>query len=330
MLNFQTIRTRPRIFQQLTGLTLAAFETLLTGFERAYDDDRQQRDRQRPTPRQHRPGGGAKGALPTPADRLVFVLFYFRQYPTQETLAFLFGFSQGQACQWIHRLTPIVARALGSQLHLPARRPAPLEEVLRASPSLEFLIDGTERPIRRPRDGQRRRDDSSGKKKRHTRKNIVITDRATGKVVCQSRNYRKRPCPRCRHRSYRDGLARRTLHDLGNPLTGRPRDIVLIDSPHDCTRCRKYFNADMTDLADPGSHSTRRVIDSAVRFVIEDGLPSRSASWTLWREHRVFVPSATIQNWVEAGGEKAARRTDPAHLDWALSDFSGSIAADEL
>jgi Transposase len=30
------------------------------------------------------------------------------------------------------------------------------------------------------------------------------------------------------------------------------------------------------------------------------------------------------------GGKKAARRIDPDHLDWALSDFSGCIAADEL
>jgi hypothetical protein len=93
MLNFQKIRTHPRVFPQLTGLTVAAFETLLADFERAYHDDRQQRDPQRPTPRQRRPGGGAKGALPTSADKLVFLLFSFRQYPTQETLAFLFGFS---------------------------------------------------------------------------------------------------------------------------------------------------------------------------------------------------------------------------------------------
>src|SRR5664280_1624023 len=30
------------------------------------------------------------------------------------------------------------------------------------------------------------------------------------------------------------------------------------------------------------------------------------------------------------GGKKAARRIDTEHLDWALSDFSGYIAADEL
>lgn len=60
----------------------------------------------------------------------------------------------------------------------------------------------------------------------------------------------------------------------------------------------------MSDLADPGSHYTRRVVETAVRLVVEDGLPYRVAGWALWRDHRVFVPYATIQNWVEAGGEK--------------------------
>jgi hypothetical protein len=138
-----------------------------------------------------------------------------------------------------------------------------------------------------------------------------IDDLPKPKVACQSRNYRRRPCPRCGHSSYRDRLARRTLHDLGNPLTGRPRDVILIYSQHYCSCCRKYFNADMTDLADPGSHYTRRVIDAAVRLVVEDGLPYRCASWTLWREHRVFVPYATIQNWVEAGGEKGGATARP-------------------
>jgi hypothetical protein len=131
-----------------------------------------------------------------------------------------------------------------------------------------------------------------------------IEDLPKPKIRCQSRNYRRRPCPRCGHSAYRDGKGRRMLHDLGNPLTGRPRDLIVFYSQHYCTRCRKYFNSDMTDLADPGSHYTRRVVDTAVRLVIEDGLPYRTASWSLWRDHRVFVPYATIQNWVEAGGEK--------------------------
>jgi hypothetical protein len=45
----------------------------------------------------------------------------------------------------------------------------------------------------------------------------------------------------------------------------------------------------------------------AVRLVVEDGLPYQVASWHLWRDHRVFVPYATIQNWVEAGGKKGGQ-----------------------
>ena len=59
-----------------------------------------------------------------------------------------------------------------------------------------------------------------------------IDDLPKIKIAYQSRNYRRRPCPHCAPSSYRDRdrVVRRTLHDLGNPLTGRPRDIVLIYS----------------------------------------------------------------------------------------------------
>lgn len=131
-----------------------------------------------------------------------------------------------------------------------------------------------------------------------------IEDLPTPKIRKRSRNFRRRPCPHCGHSAYRDRQFRRTLHDLGDLVSGRPCDIVLSYSQHYCSKCRKSFNADSTDLAAPGSHYTRRVVNTAVRLVIEDGLPYQAASWSLWRDHRVFVPWATIQNWVEDGGEK--------------------------
>ena len=122
---------------------------------------------------------------------------------------------------------------------------------------------------------------------------------------------------------------RRTLHDLGNPLTGRPRELIVIYSQHCCTRCRKYFNADMTDLAAPGSHSTKRVVDTAVRLVIEDGLPIAppvGACGAITASSFLTPRSRTGSR----TGEKAQRRIPTDYLDWALSDFSGYIAADEL
>jgi hypothetical protein len=129
-------------------------------------------------------------------------------------------------------------------------------------------------------------------------------DLPPAKVVRRSRNFKHRPCPRCGRRCFRHGTVRRVVHDLGDLVSARPRDIHLVYSRHRCTACHKVFNADMSDYALPKAHYTHRVVSLAVRLVVEDGLPYQAASWHLWRDHRVFVPFATIQNWVEAGGKK--------------------------
>jgi hypothetical protein len=68
----------------------------------------------------------------------------------------------------------------------------------------------------------------------------------------------------------------------------------------------------------------------AVQLVVEDGLPYQATSGHLGRDHRVFVPYATIPNGVEARGKKAADRLGADDLDGTLDGFSGFIAADEL
>lgn len=132
-----------------------------------------------------------------------------------------------------------------------------------------------------------------------------VEDLPAAKVIQRSRNYSRRPCPQCDRSCFRKRTVVRTLHDVGDLVSGRPRNIQLTYSQHYCCKCNRYFNVDMSDLAPSKSHYTHRVIALAVRLVVEDGLPYRPASWHLWRDHRVFVPFATIQNWVEAGGKKS-------------------------
>ena len=131
-----------------------------------------------------------------------------------------------------------------------------------------------------------------------------VEDLPKAKIIRRSRNRPRRPCPKCGRSCYRHRTAERRLHDVGDSLSERPRDILVTYSQHYCCKCKSYFNADMLDLALPKCHYTHRVVSLAVRLVVEDGLPYRAASWHLWRDHRVFVPYATIQNWVEAGGKK--------------------------
>jgi hypothetical protein len=135
-----------------------------------------------------------------------------------------------------------------------------------------------------------------------------VNDLPTPQLVAYNRDHKQAPCPRCGHLASRHKSGERTLHDLGDLYTGHPIDLLVAYSSHYCDKCKKHFNVDLTDLAPPGSHYPHRVINLAMRVVTEDGLPYRPASWHLWRDHRVFVPFATLQNWVEAGGKKGARR----------------------
>lgn len=131
-----------------------------------------------------------------------------------------------------------------------------------------------------------------------------VEDLPRPRIEARSRNYPARRCRRCGRRAGRYALASRTLHDLGDPRSGRPADLVVTYSKHCCPHCGRYFSVDLSDLALPKCKYTRRVQQLAVRLVAEDGLPYQVASWHLWRDHRVFVPYATIQNWVEAAGKK--------------------------
>lgn len=187
MITYATLVHKPAIFQNFTGLTVTAFADLLPRFTIAYVTARQAQAADRAIPRQRQVGAGRPATLATPADKLLFILFYFKFYPTQAVQGFFFGFSQPQANIWIHLLTPVLNTALGNAQQLPARKTTSVQQVLAACPGLAFVIDGTERPIQRPKDPARQTDYYSGKKKRHTVKNIVITDKRTKKIKAVSR-----------------------------------------------------------------------------------------------------------------------------------------------
>ena len=179
---YQVLKNKPAVFRCFTGMNLVAFEKLLPAFERAYEADLDRGDQARSTKRQRERGGGRNSVLKGMAEKLLFILFYFKIYPLQEVQGYLFGMGQSQAGEWIHRLTPILNRALGYEKQLPARKAHDIEQVLKACPDLEFIIDGTERPIRRPKAKAKQKENYSGKKKRHTLKNNVATEKSSQKV----------------------------------------------------------------------------------------------------------------------------------------------------
>ena len=175
-MDMEAVFRKPKLLRALTSLDAGEFGRLLAAFEQE-SQARRGRFNRFGEQRQRAPGAtGNAGVLSTSKARLFFVLFYFKCYPLQEVMGVLFGLSQPQVCLWIGRLTSLVNAALGKELVLPARRPADLETLLAGVPELRLLvIDGAERPIRRPKNKDHQKKDYSGKKKSHRKKNLLIS-----------------------------------------------------------------------------------------------------------------------------------------------------------
>ena len=110
--------------------------------------------------------------FPSIADQLFFILVYMKQYTTQTVLGKLFGISQPKANLWIHYLMPILSSALDILKVTPIRN---MQDIHEEEASV-YSHDGTERPIQRPKDGEKQKEYYSGKKKTHTVKNNILAN----------------------------------------------------------------------------------------------------------------------------------------------------------
>ena len=165
MSHTERLRRSPKAFRRLTGITPLVFDKLLADLAPRYEQaDAKRKDR---PGRRRKPGAGRKHALDL-ADRLLMLLIYYRTYTTHAFLGFLFGVDDSAVCRNINPLQPLLAGIF----RMPERRVKLDPEEMR-----ELFFDATERPSRRPERGQRAY--YSGKKKRHTIKNQVVTARRT-------------------------------------------------------------------------------------------------------------------------------------------------------
>lgn len=80
-------------------------------------------------------------------------------------MSVIFGFDRSCAHDWVHRLLPILEVALGKKQALPERKINSIEEFISKFADVEqLIIDGTERPVQRPKDAEQQQEHYSGKK----------------------------------------------------------------------------------------------------------------------------------------------------------------------
>jgi hypothetical protein len=254
MSHTERLRRSPKAFRQLTGITPLVFDKLLADLTPRHElADAKRKDR---PGRRRRPGAGRKHALDL-ADRLLMLLMYYRTYTTHAVLGFLFGVDDSAVGRNINPLQPLLAEIF----RIPERRIRLDPEEVR-----ELFFDATERPTRRPKEGQRRF--YSGKKRRHTLKNQVVTARRT-----------KPPGPGKKPQRLRIAAVSRThpgsVHDkkvydrtraVTPPDARRTGDTAYLGTPLD-TPVRKPRGGELT----AGQKERNRVV-SRRRIVVEHGI----------------------------------------------------------
>src|SRR5438477_11702362 len=130
---FADLQSRPTEFLDLTSLTLDEFQQLVPPFEAAFQAhmatwrlDGKPRTARRFSVYQNCP-------LPTPEDRLLFMLAYVKTYSLQVVQGRLFGMGQSKANQWSHMLLPALLAALRTLGDAPARSLSALAQRLGVS-----------------------------------------------------------------------------------------------------------------------------------------------------------------------------------------------------
>jgi hypothetical protein len=120
-LRFADIQTRATEVLDLTSLTVEEFRELVLPFEASFQVhmadwrlDGRPRTARRYTTYTNCP-------LPTPEDRLLFILVYLKTYPLQVVQGRLFGMGQSKAHQWIHVLLVVLRATLRTLGDAPTR-----------------------------------------------------------------------------------------------------------------------------------------------------------------------------------------------------------------
>jgi hypothetical protein len=130
---FTDVQDRPTEFLDLTSLTLDEFQQLVPPFEGAFQAHMAVW-RLDGKPRTARQFSVYKNCpLPTPEDRLLFILAYVTTYSLQVVQGRLFGMGQSKANQWIHVLLPVLLAALRTLGDAPARSLSALAQRLGVS-----------------------------------------------------------------------------------------------------------------------------------------------------------------------------------------------------
>jgi hypothetical protein len=183
ILRYAHLSRHPAVFHAMTGLTVAAFEDLVSDLLPACLSAKQRRLTR---PNRRRAIGGGRHDDLCWTNQILLTVIWLRIYPTNEVLAYLIGVSDSTISRVLARLLPLLEAAGKDTMRLPdpgRKRRKQLEDLLRETPALAVVIDSFEQRVQRCKDHDAADAHYSGKKKQHTLKSQVAVDEETGQIV---------------------------------------------------------------------------------------------------------------------------------------------------
>jgi hypothetical protein len=165
MINIQRAMKSNRVLKSLTGLNIEKFKELAKYFEIILIEEVAKK-RKSVKNRIRAEGGGNKHTLATAEDKLFYILFYTKVYPTFDMAGFIFDVNRSQSNRWMHSLLPLLEKALDRRVVLPKRQIKDMQEFMNLFPEVQdIFVDATERRVQRPQDNEKQKRLYSGKKK---------------------------------------------------------------------------------------------------------------------------------------------------------------------
>lgn len=147
-LNYKKLKGKSSLIKSATGLSLKEFDCLVPTFEISWNSyiskytfEGKKRNRSRTVRKNSR--------FKCVEDMLIFILYDYRHNPTQDFMGLHFELTQPKVASWIKVLEPMLLQSLDKLNLLPVRESGQLDD--RLIESVTVLLDGSERPINRPK-----------------------------------------------------------------------------------------------------------------------------------------------------------------------------------
>ncbi|HLD42045.1 MAG TPA: transposase family protein [archaeon] len=176
MLTYKKLLKKPKQFKTFTGLSVEEFDKLHNIIESQYPEYEHKRLSRKD--RLNAIGQGRDFKLPL-KERLIMQLMYYRLYTSYTLLEYIFNLDQSNVYRDIRHLEKLVEQCmpLPEKIHKRIKRISTIKELLELFPEAKCLFDATEQEIPRPKNKKKRRTHYSGKKKKHTVKTQLMTNK---------------------------------------------------------------------------------------------------------------------------------------------------------